>query len=122
MSEEGVKEYLSKTTFYTVNDSDFDLETEEIKDSTVIRFTDFAHQGQQYFGLSLQSLQYQNNKKDFENHSVVQSLAKGECVVTQLNDTIAEVIFGKDQLFVTQSGRVYLVFPSGGSLELKKVN
>jgi hypothetical protein len=72
--------------------------------------------------LSLQSLQYQNNKKDFENHSVVQSLAKGECVVTQLNDTIAEVIFGKDQLFVTQSGRVYLVFPSGGSLELKKVN
>jgi hypothetical protein len=122
MSEEGVKEYLSKTTFYTVNDSDFDLETEEIKDSTVIRFTDFARQGQQYFGLSLQSLQYQNNKKDFENHSVVQSLAKGECVVTQLNDTIAEVIFGKDQLFVTQSGRVYLVFPSGGSLELKKVN
>jgi len=122
MSEEGVKEYLSKTTFYTVNDSDFDLGTEEIKDSTVIRFTDFAHQGQQYFGLSLQSLQYQNNKKDFENHSVVQSLAKGECVVTQLNDTIAEVIFGKDQLFVTQSGRVYLVFPSGGSLELKKVN
>ena len=122
MSEEGVKKYLSETTFYTVNDSEFDIETGEIKDSTIIRFTDFALQGQQYFGLSLQSLQYENNPKNFENHSVVQSLAKGECVISQLNDTIAAVIFGKDQLFVTQSGKVYLVFPNGGSLELKKAN
>ncbi|MEG2070456.1 MAG: hypothetical protein RR034_03680, partial [Bacteroidales bacterium] len=107
MSEEGIKEYLATNTFYIVQDG------QAIQDSTVIKFIEFSDKTLKYSGMNFKAYQLGTTPNDtLFSYNSAANLTLGDCIVN-VQDSLAEVVYGGTYMMVTQSGRVFLMSDSG---------
>ncbi len=98
LTKEGVKEYLKENTFYVVTKD----EARKMSDSTSIQFTSFKN----YNGLTMNTYSVKNNETMM--FSKQQNLMLSEIMINPAGvDSVAEVIYGGEHLFLTKSGALF---------------
>ncbi|MDY0014928.1 MAG: sodium:proton antiporter NhaD [Bacteroidales bacterium] len=112
LTKEGVKEYLSKHTFYIVQTDD----ENKYKDSTSLQFCNYND----YYGITINSIQKQNDTVYL--YDKASNLVLSDFVFNkESSDTVANVMFGDNYLMVTKSGMVYLITQDGNMFPLEKM-
>jgi len=113
-TQDGVKEYMNSNTFYLVQDS------QEIKDSTLIRFFQYSEKGSAFCGVNQQDFISMAPKKEIYYFNNAANLTKGDMQI-EIKDTMAYVSYGENYFVVTKSGQLFSV--SGENiLPLKKLD
>ncbi len=118
MSKEAVSDYLMKNTFYF---SQSDMQS-NAHDSVVINFLQFTQNNNSMLGMKTQVYQSNFTNDTLQYFNKNNSLTRGvmEIEIPE-KDTVANVLFGDQILFVTQSGKVLIYNPNGNTVELNKV-
>lgn len=119
MNRDAVSNYLIDNTFYySQSDSQND-----VRDSIVINFLKFDQKNNQMIGMktTVYESNYQNDTLKY--YSTNNSLMQGQVEIEiPEKDTVANVLFGNQLLFVTQSGQLIIYNQNGSPVELKKAN
>jgi len=117
MNKDAVSNYLIDNTFYySQSDSQND-----VRDSIVINFLKFDQKSSRMIGMktTVYESNYQNDTLKY--YSTNNSLMQGQVEIEiPEKDTVANVLFGNQLLFVSQSGQLIIYNQNGSPVELKK--
>ncbi|MBQ7550227.1 MAG: sodium:proton antiporter NhaD [Bacteroidales bacterium] len=106
MTEEGIAQYLENNTFYITQSS---LE-DGLMDSIRMNFIQYADNDM--YGIHAKSY-VTDLKKDTIYYFQQQSMLSKSTLEFHIEDTVGYVIYGDQQLGITQSGKLYLISQNG---------